>query len=329
MSGKVMISLIGEQTVPNVVPLLHYSKLHGVERSILVHSGSLTDRCGWIEGVVRSKSPASEQQQLLISGYDLAAATKQLKALVEAGIKQQGWQISDLVFNFTGGTKIMALALYGLATTFGCEAVYYQTDDQDDPGRGPRIQSYITCNGELLASDISPLEVLDIESYFAAHGLTVSVPQTDPRAKLEQNIRNAKDAGSRRGYQFEVAVYDALLPVASELMLGVTFPGFTSDIDLVVRLDNLVGVVQLKSGGEANGLKGIEQTTLFSGVPYGTYTKRLIIDDGAANVQDKHAEHIKKQNIKRCRISPYNPATGISDVEGLREQVIAALRASR
>ena len=325
MRGKLLVSLVGEQTIPNVVPLLHYSIEGSVDSSLLVHTSRTAEACNWIDDVL---PPALDRlPRLEVSPYDVAATANQLTGRLAEVMRERSLSVEQVMINITGGTKLMSLAAYGLAAQLGCEAIYYQTETAG----APLILSYRFAERQVISSPVVPHDVLTIESYFRAYGVAVPPEASDQRRSLQQKISKQR-GDTKRGFEFEYAVYEALSGVVDGVLTGIKINGrdSSSDIDLIFRRGNVVGVGQLKCGKAAYSLDGVKQLTLFSGQPYGTYTKKLLITDDRANPNPAdrvQQEHVRAQRIERVRLDSFDPPSGLSerDVCNLRRAVITAL----
>lgn len=240
---KVMICLIGEQPVPNLLPIRHCQP----RQVALVFSdktGRVKDNLG---KMLKDFSPVGCR----INPYDIIEAERQLREFIE----QQNWQATDLLFNLTGGTKPMSLAAFRLAQSLGSPVIYLQSE-----GGKSLLYCYEFQNGTPILRECAELgEMLTIQDYFGAHGLTGY--QLDPRSQ-----------------PFEVVVLDALKSHVSEIVRGIRVGSL--EIDLTIRCGNQVGVAEVKTGKKAEKKEGVDQVNTAAQREFlGTYTRRFLILD--------------------------------------------------
>ena len=77
MSGKVMICLVGEQTIPNLLAVLHYKPA----AVVLVHSDR-TERHATNFARVISANTSSQTELCPAAAYDVAAAATSIRTLL-------------------------------------------------------------------------------------------------------------------------------------------------------------------------------------------------------------------------------------------------------
>lgn len=244
----VLISLIGEQPIPNLLPIKHFQPA----ATLAVYSDLTTRAAGRLEKLVAGTLGF---WPLLVDAYDIQGVTQ----AVLAEIGRKSLRPGDLVFNITGGTKPMSLAAYLAAQALGSPVVYLQSEKKRS-----RLFRYEFSGGvSALVEDCFLPALICIEDYLRAHV-----------ESFHDRQRFTDDAGHR----FEQAVYQALAPVLDETRLGVNLGGAV-DIDLVVRCENQVGIIETKLG--SNGLKkAIDQLNTAGGREYlGIYTQKFLVSD--------------------------------------------------
>jgi hypothetical protein len=191
-----------------------------------------------------------------VDAYDIRA----IQSAILAEIEQRQLVANDLIFNLTGGTKPMSLAAYFAAQALGSPMVYLQTE-----GKRSRLFRYEFRQGEpMLTEDKFLPGLITIDDYLQAYigreyGQRKSVPDDD-------------------GHRFEQAVAEALRPVLDEMRPAVNLKG-SVDVDLIVRCDNQVGIVEAKLG--KNHMKqAIDQLNTAAGQTFlGTYTQKFLASD--------------------------------------------------
>ena len=122
----IMLSLIGEQPIPNLLPLRHQPP----EVAVLVYS-DFTEKAARRLGKLLPQG--CQVEYCPVSAYDIAAAKQELLGLVAA----KGWAPASLLFNLTGGTKPMSLAAYLAAAELRAPFLYLQSE-----GKQTRLYRY-------------------------------------------------------------------------------------------------------------------------------------------------------------------------------------------
>ncbi len=96
-----LISLIGEQPIPNLLPIRYLKP----ERNMLVYSQKTRERARFLRRLIGGAEDLREDLQ--VDAYDFPK--------ILATLQERLAQRTDVQFNLTGGTKMMALAAYALA----------------------------------------------------------------------------------------------------------------------------------------------------------------------------------------------------------------------
>lgn len=249
---KVLISLIGEQPIPNLLPL----KYEVPDVSVLVHSEKTLEQARRIGELTRAGSAV---EYISVGPYDIQVCRNRLRDLVQ----DRGWLGSRLLFNMTGGTKSMVLAAFEVAKEHRRDFLYLQSE-----GRKSRLYRYsFDAEGavQLVESSLLP-GLIDIDAYIRAHAGTYQV--TGP----------ARSGGGH----FERAVSDALSGWVDEVLVGVRLGAGALrgalEVDLIVRCENQVGVIEVKTGRVDKA--GIDQLNAAAGREFlGTYTRKFLVCD--------------------------------------------------
>ena len=102
--GRVLISLVGEQPIPNLLPV----KLTLPSTVVLLHS-ELTERTAAnLEVLVKPAEPIMKK----VDAYSIEETEHALRELI--GLHE--WLPRQLIFNLTGGTKLMSFGAFRLNT---------------------------------------------------------------------------------------------------------------------------------------------------------------------------------------------------------------------
>ncbi len=237
---QVMVCLIGEQPVPNLLPIRHCQP----QQVILVYSTTTKRVSDNLERLLKGKFVVLSHE---VPPYDIVAAQKNLAEY----LSQRNLQGTNLLFNLTGGTKPMSLAAFRLAQEQSVSVVYLQSE-----GGQSLLYRYEFDKGGLVLRERTVIgELLTIDDYLKAHV-----------GKYQQ--RRQKD-------DFEQLVLNALQPHVSEIISGVSI-GANIELDLTIRCGNQVGVAEVTTG-EASKRK-IDQLNSASRREFlGIYTKRFLI----------------------------------------------------
>jgi len=243
---KAMVSLIGEQPIPNLLPIKYEKSSHVV----LVYT-DLTKRV--CDNLIRVLEPENKTFPMHVSPFDIS----EIRLKIRHCVQEQGWDASCLIFNLTGGTKAMMIAAYEVAREMGCPVIYLQSQ-----GAKSFLHRHRFSEEGLEPEPDSPEEIpglLTLDEYLRAH------------------LGDFQATGF--GHPLEEKVYTVLKPHVSEIKAGIKHGGAV-DIDLAMRWGNQVGIAEVKTGRKAKGKGGIDQLTTAGARAYlGTYTKRFLILD--------------------------------------------------
>ncbi|NPV30716.1 MAG: DUF1887 family protein [Firmicutes bacterium] len=251
MDGTIMISLIGEQPIPNLLAVLYAQPQHAV-LVCTERTKAVSER---LCSVLKERGISVKDKPVDVDPYNMAKIESKLKSVV----REENWPPDKIIFNLTGGTKPMALAAYRLAEQLSCPFLYVQSEGKKSVvyhyrflKRGPELEK---------ADEVPP--VLDIDLYLKAHleGYT----ETD-------EFKN----------EFERMVHAVLRSELDEVKNSVKpVPELGGlEIDLVLRCGNRVGIAEVKTGKKARSKEGIEQIITAAEQRFlGTYTEKFLILD--------------------------------------------------
>lgn len=292
----IIISLIGEQTIPNLLPILDQKP----ETVVLVYTERTKNEA---ERIKRSPSAAHYAwEPLLVAPYDIQGIAQALREL----IAQHDWKAGDLLFNLTGGTKAMALAAYEVAKERGASFFYLQSE-----GRKSLAHHFSFNQGQtqLIAQREIPA-LITIDDY-----LRVYLGNYHLRGAVKE--------------PFEQAIGDILRPpVVDELLPNVCLKG-ALEVDVVVRCGNQVGVIEAKTGGKALTKEGLDQLNTAGRQDFlGTYTQRmLVIDQSWDSAHSNLRELAQAQRIMLIELPSYHATGRLSpeDTQKLQTEVCQAL----
>jgi hypothetical protein len=289
-----MIALIGEQPIPNILPVLHYKP----ERVLLVFTE-------------RTQRVAKRLQKLLsnavvmdepVQAYNIADTELLLQSWIDTNVTQD----ETVVFNITGGTKLMSLPAYRLAEKMGSPFLYLET------GRRNIVYTYHFSSEKIpsITEEIELPELIDIDTYLRAHVDTY-----------------AKGGYSRepKGAKFEKAIHEALDTEVDEVFTSVKLHGSTPEVDLVVRIGNRVGIIETKVGEAVK--KAIDQLNTAGGREYlGTFTVKFLVMGTEWNPQHTNLRALAEaRQINVIELPGYNEDSGVLAPED-QQKLIKAIR---
>ncbi|HCR48499.1 MAG TPA: DUF1887 family CARF protein [Rhodothermales bacterium] len=294
-----LISLIGEQPIPNILPALHLKP----SRLVLIYTNRTKKQALNLEKFFNQKSqPDTQIETVLIpiqNGYNLAEIADKLRPLLAT--------YEGVAFNLTGGTKPMALAGYQLAQEKAAPVLYLETE-----GKRSFLYKYQFPKPFALPNLSAPVELPElicIDDYLNAFLPGYST------------VGFSKAEGGR----FENAIYDALNEHVDEQRAGIKPKGAGSqiDIDLMVRIKNQVAVIEIKDKHPLDEpKKGIDQLNTIGGREYlGIYTAKILVSSTKLS-SDIHAL-AKERKIEIIELLSFRTSKKISPKD--QKQLIEAI----
>lgn len=287
-----IISLIGEQNLPNLLPILHLKP----EQVILVYTSFTEQTAVRLTNLIQDQA---EVTRLRVDAYNIEETREKLQTAVS------NLPASDLIVNFTGGTKMMSLAAYLTAVELNAPMVYLQSEKKKS-----LLYRYEPENGRYTTPKIEQIPpLITIDDYLQAY--------------LDDYQVTGINNSNQRGYQFERAVKAALQTAVDEVAAGVKMRN-TIDIDFVARCGNIVGIIETKSTLKG-AKKGIDQLNTAGGRDYlGTYTKKFFVCDQVwgSNLDDlKQIAADRKIQIIELPSFGQNDTLSTADIDKLQTAV--------
>ena len=286
-----LISLIGEQPIPNLLLVRALQP----ERSILV----CTDRTQAVAARLRAiiGSQPGAELDLCIPAFDFDQALKRLQARLAGE--------SGMVFNLTGGTKMMAMAAFALAVQTSSPFVYIENEHS-------RLHRYRLSNNQVSAEPLQELPTLiTIDEYLRAHlpGYTLT------------GFHHRESGELDNGGLFEQAVFNAVNGQVDEALAGVRPAGSAGQIelDLVVRCGNQVGIAEIKLGGGPSPKNALDQLKMAGEPSYlGTYTALFLVIARAHMPSEGLEELARQRNITIIHLPDYRKGLPLSEADACR-----------
>ena len=264
---KILINLIGEQPIPNLLPILYLKPA----KTIILYTATTEKTAKRIEKLTENCT------KIIVEPYDIQKFKNTISNLINPN--------DEYFFNITGGTKIMSVALYEVALERKEEVIYFQSE-----GKESILFNYkLNTIGTIIKDKIVIPELITADIYLRAHLWDyISVTEN----------QNNKDLG----FIYEKEIASILKSNNFEIIPNVKPKGEGNqlEIDLVLRLKgtNNVGLAEIKIGDkkEEGPKKGIDQLALAGQREYlGTYTQRFLITSRILSKQIKElakAHHI-------------------------------------
>ncbi len=242
---KILINLIGEQPIPNLLPILHFKP----DKTIVLHTQKTKSVANRLKKIVKNITFVQTEP------YNFSNNLKKLKSVYQNN--------EEYIFNITGGTKIMSVALFQFALETNSKVVYL--DSQNNINR----LIYIVEKNEV-SNKIEYIEdMISVDTYLKAH--------------LNEYYISEHENQNLYGIKYENAIIEILSTNGFEVLQNIKPKGEGNqlEIDAVIKKTgtNNFAVVEIKSGKEEENTKrGIDQLSTAGSREYlGTYTKRILI----------------------------------------------------
>jgi len=189
---QLLISLIGEQPIPNLLPLWQFQEFTATQ---FIASQTTLNIAETLTHAIRQDKQLSHLKVFptqTIEAYNIGLARAGISAVLSEHLLAE----TDVRLNLTGGTKIMSLAALQAAFGSGVRLMYVSTEEN-------RIILLGSDGAEL---DSQPIDVkITVDQYLKAHGLEVSDNQ-----KFDPNYYAYAAPPPKAGDELEMSVYQAL-----------------------------------------------------------------------------------------------------------------------
>ena len=293
-----MIALIGEQQLPNFLPVLHYTPAH----VLLVYTARTESRYKKLKAVLEQKqvkTPGKETgQKIKVFGvktdpYNIADIIEDInKELAQNTELAQAIQksIQPPVINWTGGTKVMSLAAYHIAQQYCAPMMYLQSE-----GKNSCMYHYNWKDQHLQSagSELLP-EYLTLQDVFDLH--------------FGSGNWHENGVGRDEGSPFEEALASVLHMHGYEIMIGVGAMGGQIDVDVAIRAGNQYGIIEAKMGRNGRKLDGIKQLSTAARL-LGTYSQTFYVI--TVPPQRTHRAITEASNIQVVSLPGYDMTTNM------------------
>ena len=286
-----MIHLVGQQPIP----ILMAARQWRADANVLVATRVTESVARRVERLL----PNASVHMLTADEYDLPALSSEIGKLSTG---------DEVVFDITGGTKMMALGMYNIASRRGIPLVYVQSD------RKIRVHEYVFKEKGLSSAAHVPSELFNIDEYLRAH-----LPGYRVEGVHQENGKLST------GGRFEKAVAEILMSAGFEIVSGVRPEnvGQQIEIDMVIRIGNRVAVAELKKALDVDPKKGIDQLNTAASPTYlGTFTTKLLITGSRLN--PSLTQMAKEMKVVPISLESYQDGKGFSRTD--EQDLVAKVR---
>lgn len=253
---QLMFCLVGQQPVPNLLPILHFKP----KEVVLVNTESTLSTSEKLEKLLHKKCDVTT---LKVDPYDISTIHHKVERFFAKTHEKE-----DLLFNITGGTKPMVLGSFLLAQRLRMPIIYLQSDRLQG-----RIYLYSFNGQQLILHEEKVLEeLLTINDFLQVH-------------VGDYSQRRRKDP-------FSKIIKEAIEPYVSEVLTDVSI-GANVDLDLVLRSKNQMGVVEVTTTKNKIKRKIDQLTAATERDSLGTYTHRFLIINQRV---DENNQKLAKEN---------------------------------
>jgi hypothetical protein len=286
-----LISLIGEQPIPNLLLV----RALRPQRSILVYTGRTQATAMRLRAIISGEHDS--EQDLCIPAFDFDHALKLMQARLAGE--------DEMIFNLTGGTKMMAMAAFALAIQTSSPFIYIENEHS-------RLHRYHFASGQVNAEPLQELPTLiDIDDYLRAHlpGYRITGFHRRENGELDN------------GGLFEQAVFNAVNGQVDEVLAGVRPEGSAGQIelDLVVRCGNQVGIAEIKLGGGPSPKNALDQLKMAGEPSYlGTYTALFLVIARAHLPSEGLEELARQRSITVIHLPDYQKGQPLPEADAGR-----------
>ena len=176
MGRKMMISLVSEQTIPNILAILHFKP-----ENLLFVSTERMQQQKKVEAIlrtleIRGMNFSAENYQTLIVNQD---SIKDCMDKLQDWAKEVNLHDFEIIVNLTGGTKMMAIGAYEVFKDYSCQMIYIPF---------PQNEFIVPHPPKSIMPPIKLNFRLNVIEYLTAYGLSV-LNEEKAREQGEKAIR--------------------------------------------------------------------------------------------------------------------------------------------
>ena len=264
----ILISLLGEQPIPNLLPLWQDPQRYTATRFAVTESTlPLAERLAAVIAEDPRLSHLTVRQPVLLQPYDIGASRTRLNStLMEHFLHNE-----QVTLNLTGGTKIMSLAALQAVYGSGVPLLYVSTET--------RSIIHLRSDGSELERELLAVQV-SVRQYLAAHGIESSLhpafrldgparPMQTPKSgdALERRVENLlRVSGSFDDVRRNVFIRK---PGREEMV--------NNELDVVATRNGRLVVCSCKTSLEIDRDDLYELAALSRRESFGIYCKKVLV----------------------------------------------------
>lgn len=286
----IMISLVGEQPAPNLLPARHLNP----STAVLVH----TDRTQRVaENLKVLLEPGIPCELCPVDPYRIDEIQQELNDFLAGTFGD-----CALVFNLTGGTKPMALAAFRVARICNSPCLYFQTE-----GNQSLLFRYTFDGDDIILNATEELPAtISLDDYLRMYQGRYA--RGEPRNDFERQIVETLQS----------------CPSISEVMASLRPQGLDAlEVDFVLRCGNQVGIGEVKTKAAK---AGIDQLNAVAEQRYlGTYVRKFLV---SGKPVDRNNQNLAKAyRIEVIELLSYGMTRSLTpeDKEKLAETMLRSL----
>jgi len=238
-----MIALVGEQPLPNFLPVRQYERITHV---LLVYTHTTEQHFKYLQEKLQME--VETVYGLKTDPYDMRIIVDKLNAKLD---ELEARKKIPFEFNLTGGTKPMALAAYQVAARRQAPIIYVRSEKNAPI----TIDHYIWKDDQLTSQESKPLttyiELEDALELYLGPRETIKGEATWSIVEPTQDINTF-------GHLFELAIAKALKEGGYKVICCLKGHGNQLDIDVMIGYHNQIGIIEAKTSG-GGGVKKPEE----------------------------------------------------------------------
>ncbi|WP_110513145.1 HFX_2341 family transcriptional regulator domain-containing protein [Herpetosiphon llansteffanensis] len=240
---KILLSLVGAQPLPNLIPIYHLKP----DLAMLIYTNETVKKANNTVDLLKSKN--IETEIVSTNSYDIPMITQQIEESISK--LKEG---NEIYFNVTGGTKPMSFAASQVARKHNFPVVYLESE----AGKS-KLYTYDWKDFEFhLVQETSIPPYITLEDWLDVHlGLG------------NWSIEQAKEP-------FEQAVIAILEKNNIEILSAISSLSGQLELDVIYRNGNHFGIIEIKHGKKGTKIEGTRQLNT-TGLQLGIYSNKILI----------------------------------------------------
>ncbi len=292
-----MILLVGEQAAPNLLSARYFNP----NRIFLLHTSLQR-----IKDIAENLAKCLKEMQCClveVNDFDVDKIRSQVLALLQ--------DRPDTLVNITGGTKLMSIGALEAARTANVPVLYVRSQG----GKTEVDLLGFKEDGATYRFETFPLKGnINIDDYLMAYF---------------GDTYHFGDFATGSGRAFELALNEALKDIVDEVRPAWEHNSESLNVDFIIRCSNQIGIIEAKTGKQAQKVEGIKQLATAGGQRFfGTYVRRfLVIDQLLRKGSENNRELAEAIGIKLVELPGFGDSGSISaeDQAKLAEAIHSAM----